>query len=154
MTSPHSSIVVLDEAKAQAIMERVRPIPIVDTLGLRVVEFGEGYCRATAPYNPKYDGIFASFHGGLLSTVADSIACFAILTKIDPGEAVTTTDMTIRFLAPCRSDVTAVAKVIKVGKTLCPVAVDLYDAGGVHVASAHVTYIRLAKPNSAQTGRG
>lgn len=135
-------------------MERVRPIPIVDTLGLRVVEFGEGYCRATAPYDPKYDGIFASFHGGLLSTVADSIACFAILTKIDPGEAVTTTDMTIRFLAPCRSDVTAVANVIKIGKTLCPVAVDLYDAGGVHVASAQVTYIRLARPNSAASGRG
>lgn len=153
MTHHHPPIVPLNEAKARAIMDRVRPIPIVDTLGLRVVEFGEGYCRATAPYDPKYDGIFASFHGGLLSTVADSIACFAILTRIDPDEAVTTTDMTIRFLAPCRSDVTAVAKVIKIGKTLCPVAVDLFDAGGVHVSSAHVTYIRLARPNSTPAGR-
>lgn len=154
MTHHHSPIVPLNEAKVRAIMERVGPIPIVDTLGLRVVEFGEGYCRATAPYDPKHDGVFASFAGGLLSTVADCIACFAILTRIDPGETVTTTDMTIRFLAPCRSDVTAVARVIKVGRTLCPTAVDLYDAGGVHVASAHVTYIRLAKPNPAPSGRG
>ncbi|MGH9490438.1 MAG: PaaI family thioesterase, partial [Terriglobales bacterium] len=56
---------------------------------------------------------------------------------------VTTTDMNIRFLAPCRSDVTARAELIKLGRTLCPVAVQLHDAAGVLVALAQVTYMRL-----------
>jgi uncharacterized protein (TIGR00369 family) len=81
--------------------------------------------------------------GGLLMTIADSIACFAVMTLTGPDEPMTTTDMNIRFLAACRTDVTADARVIKLGRTLCPVAVDLFDADGVHVAVAQVTYMRL-----------
>jgi len=51
--------------------------------------------------------------------------------------------MNIRFLAPCLTDVTAKARVIKLGRTLCPVAVDLFDETGRHAAVAQVTYILL-----------
>lgn len=127
----------------EAMLARVRPIPIVDTLGMRFVEIDEGRARITVPYDRKYDGIFHSFHGGLLMTVADSAACFAVLSLVDADEIMTTTDMNIRFLAPCLTDVTADARVIKLGRTLCPVAVDLFDAAGAKVAVAQVTYIRL-----------
>jgi len=90
-----------------------------------------------------YDGVFESFHGGILMTIADSVACFAILTRTDPEEILTTTDMQIRFLAPCLSDVRACARVIKLGRTLCPVHVDLLEANGKQVALAQVTYMRL-----------
>ena len=81
-------------------------------------------------------------------TVADSIACFAIMTRTGPDEPMTTTDMNIRFLAPCFSDVTAEARVIKLGRTLCPVQVDLKDVDGKPVAVAQVTYMRLTKPTT------
>lgn len=136
---------MIDELSKQAILTRVRRIPIVDTLGIHIEEFSEGYCKAVVPRDVRYDGIFESFHGGLLITVADSIACFAIMTQTGPDEPLTTTDMNIRFLAPCLTDLTAVAKVIKLGRTLCPVAIDLFDANGVQVAVAQVTYIRLSK---------
>ena len=54
--------------------------------------------------------------------------------------------MNIRFLAPCLTDLTVEARVIRLGRTLCPVAVDLFDANGRHVAVAQVTYMRLDKP--------
>ena len=76
-------------------------------------------------------------------TVADSTACFAIFTKTGPDIRLTTTDMNIRFLAPCLTDVTAKARVIKFGRTLCPVAVDLFDSEKKHVAVAQVNYILL-----------
>ena len=76
-------------------------------------------------------------------TIADSTACFAIFTKTGPFVKLTTTDMNIRFLSPCLSDVTAKAKVIKLGRTLCPVSVDLFDAADKHVAVAQVNYIIL-----------
>ena len=76
-------------------------------------------------------------------TIADSTACFAIFTKTGPFVKLTTTDMNIRFLSPCLSDVTAKAKVIKLGRTLCPVSIDLYDATKKHVAVAQVNYILI-----------
>ena len=137
---------MLDSKLGIRLLDRVKRIPIVDTLKIRIDDFSEGFCRATVPHQRGYDGIFESFHGGLLMTVADSIACFAIMTRTGPDDPLTTTDMNIRFLAPCLTDVTAVAKVIKIGRTLCPVAVDLFDANGTQVAVAQVTYMRLDKP--------
>ncbi|HET6462624.1 MAG TPA: PaaI family thioesterase [Candidatus Krumholzibacteria bacterium] len=134
---------MLQSPQGIAILDRVQKIPIFHTLRMRVDALEEGFCRATVPYDHKFDGVFESFHGGLLMTVADSVACFAVMTMTGPDEAMTTTDMNIRFLAPCRSDLTAEARIIKLGRTLCPLAVDLFDAGSVRVAVAQVNYMRL-----------
>ena len=127
----------------EQILSRIKKIPIVDTLQIKIVSFSDGYCETVVPRKLCYDGVFESFHGGLLMTIADSTACFAIFTKTGPFVKLTTTDMNIRFLSPCLSDVTAKAKVIKLGRTLCPVSVDLYDADGKHVAVAQVNYMIL-----------
>ena len=125
------------------ILTEIQKIPIVDTLGIQIVSLADGYCETKVPRKLRYDGVFKSFHGGLLMTIADSTACFAIFTKTGPFIKLTTTDMNIRFLAPCLSDVTAKATVIKAGRTMCPVAVDLYDETDHHVAVAQVNYILL-----------
>jgi uncharacterized protein (TIGR00369 family) len=127
----------------KAIVARIKKIPIVKTLQMEIASLSHGYCEATVPRKLKYDGVFKSFHGGLLMTIADSTACFAIFTNTGPGARLTTTDMNIRFLAPCLSDVTAKAKVIKMGRTLVPVSVDLFDSAGKLVAVAQVNYILL-----------
>jgi uncharacterized protein (TIGR00369 family) len=135
---------MLDAARRQAILDRIAPIPIVETLGFQIESFDEGACRMRVPYDARLVGIYGSYHGGLLMTIADSIACFAIMTVTGPEQAMTTTDMNIRFLAPCFTDVIAEARTIKVGRTLCPVAVDLFDTSGTRVAVAQVTYMRLS----------
>lgn len=134
---------MLSIERKKAILERVQNIPIVDFLKLEVLTFAEGCCEMRAPRRPGYDGVFESFHGGLIMTVADSTACFAIFTLTGPEVRLTTTDMNIRFLAPCLSGVIAKAKVIKLGRTLCPVAIDLFDEAGKQVAVAQVTYLLL-----------
>ena len=128
-----------------ALESRLEKIPIFRRLGLRVIAASEGRARLTAPYDSAYDGVFNSFHGGLLMTLADTASCVAVLTMAGADAVITTTDMNIRFLAPCRSDATAEAKVIKFGKTLCPVSVEIRDAQAVLVAVAQVTYMRLGK---------
>ena len=133
----------MDAELNTAILNRVKRIPIVETLGIDIVEFSEGLCKANVKRDLRYDGIFESLHGGILMTIADSISCFAVMTQTGPDERLTTTDMNIRFLAPCLTDVTAIARVVKLGRTLCPVAVDLFDASSRHVAVAQVTYMRL-----------
>ncbi len=129
----------------QDVLARIKKIPIVDTLGFEFIEMDNGLCEAVVKHQKKYDGIYESFHGGLLMTVADSISAFALLTLAGADAAITTTDMNIRFLSACRTDVRAIATVIKHGKTLAPVAVDMYDMNNVHVAVAQVNYIILNK---------
>jgi acyl-coenzyme A thioesterase PaaI-like protein len=55
--------------------------------------------------------------------------------------------MNIRFLAPCLSDVTAKARVIKFGRTMCPATVDLFDDNNNQVAVAQINYIILDNLN-------
>lgn len=132
--------------KGISLADRISQIPIFNSLRIRVTATGDGVASLTFPYDPAYDGIFNSFHGGLLMTLADTAACVAVLTRAGADAVVTTTDMNIRFLAPCRSDAVAEAKLIKFGKTLCPVSVEVRDAQGVLVALAGVTYMRLQGP--------
>jgi uncharacterized protein (TIGR00369 family) len=129
----------------EAILKRIMRIPIVETLQMKILSLSEGHCETMAPRKLGYDGVFESFHGGLLMTLADSTACFAIFTKTGPDVNLTTTDMSIRFLAPCLTDAFARAVVIKTGRTLCPVSVDLFDSQNRHVAVAQVTYMLLSR---------
>ena len=134
---------MIPREKQSAILERIQRIPIFSTLQMRDVVFDQGMAEMTVPRQPMYDGVFQSFHGGILMTVADSVACFAVATGTPDDQVMTTTDMNIRFLAPCLSDVRAKARVIKFGRVLCPVAVDLFDAAGTLVAVAQVNYMLL-----------
>jgi|SRR5579871_3235868 len=136
---------MLDAAHAAAILARIEKIPIFNTLHMEPTMFGDGVAEVRVPRQHIYDGVFESFHGGILMTVADSLACFAVLTTTPADQLMTTTDMNIRFLAPCLTDVVAKARVIKRGRTMCPVAVDLFDTAGTLVAVAQVNYMLLGK---------
>jgi len=127
---------MIDAAHEAAILARITKIPIFATLQMHAVELDAGQSGLRVPRQPKYDGVFESFHGGLLMTIADSAACFAVLTLTPADQIMTTTDMNIRFLAPCLSDVHVRARVIKRGRLMCPVAVDLFDEAGTLVAVA------------------
>ncbi len=134
---------MIDAALETAILHRITKIPIFETLKMNTVTFGPGLCEFRVPRQKIYDGVFESFHGGILMTIADSAACFAVLTETTPDQLMTTTDMNIRFLAPCLTDVSVTARLIKRGKLMCPVAVDLFDAAGKQVAVAQVNYMLL-----------
>jgi acyl-CoA thioesterase len=133
----------MEPSVVEAILARVRSIPISSTLEFEVESVEDGACTLRVPRRRKYDGIHQSFHGGILMTAADSAAAFATLTTTSAGERIATTDMSIRFLAKCLTDVRVVARVVKTGRTLVPVGVEIFDSDGVLVAIAQVTYMRL-----------
>ena len=136
---------MITQEKESAILSRIQKIPIFSTLRMDAVVLRAGEAEMTVPRQRIYDGVFESFHGGILMTIADSVACFAVLTGTPDDQVMTTTDMNIRFLAPCLSDVRAKARVIKFGRVMCPVAVELFDAAGKFVAVAQVNYMLLDK---------
>ena len=133
------------EVDLEALRAFIHNIPVFRTFHYELVELKPGEVAIRAPYTPNHDGIFHSFHGGLLMTLADTTACAALLSRAGSEQVMTTTDMNIRFLAPCNSEATARARIIKFGRTLVPIHVDLYDDQGRYVALAQVTYMRLER---------
>lgn len=134
---------MLDPARLQAIREKCRLAPCIASLGLELLAAEAGFARISAVHDPRYDGLLPGFHGGMLANVADCVAWFAIVTQTGPDEALVTTDLHLRYLAPCQTDVVATGRVIKLGKTLCPVEVQMFDLAGVQVAVGDVCYARV-----------
>jgi len=133
----------LSDEQVEAMMARIHAVPMMHTLDLEVLRLDEGECEAKVKRKKEWDGIYETFHGGMLGVIADSITCFAILTTIGADQNVATTDFNIRFLRPCNTDVTCVGRVIKAGRTLCVSEAEVKDTNGKVVAIAQVTYARL-----------
>lgn len=127
-----------------ALRDRFNKIPMFTTLPFRIVSARNGEAELALGYKREFDGVFESLHGGLLMTLADTVACMAVLTLAGQDAMVTTTDMNIRFLSACRTDAHAHAKIIKFGRTMVPVEVNIFDEQGTHVAVAQVNYMRLS----------
>jgi uncharacterized protein (TIGR00369 family) len=145
MADPFAGLPPLTEKEIARLWERARDVPISTTLGFEFVAIARGTCSLGWTRDARYDGIFRSMHGGFMMTLADSAAAFALLTVIEPDSRVTTTEMNIRFLAPVRERIVAHARVLKAGRSLCPILVDLVNGDGRMVAHAGMTYMRLGR---------
>lgn len=142
----HSNIQI-DKNILDDILDKTRQIPAFKTLRVTIESLSVGECVARVPRNRDYDGIFESYHGGMLMTAADTIASVALMTESGTDFIFATTDMNIRLLNKCVTDVFAHAKVIKHGRTLSYVHVDLIDEQNQLVAVAQVNYIKMKKNN-------
>lgn len=133
-----------DELKSE-IIAGINKIPLLDTLDIRLEKLEYGLCEMSIESDGSLDGIFVSLGGGILITIADAAACFAIQTEIGIEDTLATTDMNIRFLAPGLSKAIAVARIVKTGRTLCLSDVEIYDENRKLLAVSQVSYMRLKK---------
>jgi uncharacterized protein (TIGR00369 family) len=82
-------------------------------------------------------------HGGAIGTLIDTAATAAAWATSEPvmGIRGTTVDLTVAYLVGARGqDVTAVARVLRRGKSISFCDVEVQGADGVAVAKGLVTY--------------
>lgn len=126
-----------------ALLARSGDYPLMAELGYVVDDLAKDACIMRAPINPQHNGIFGSFHGGLMGVAADTAGCFAALTGLKPDSRLATADMTIRYMAPCRTDLICRARVVKRAGKAIHTTVDLLDTDEELCGTAQVTYIRV-----------
>lgn len=63
----------LTDEQLQSLDARIQSIPIVETLGMKINKLEKGNCEATVPRHKRWDGIYETFHGGMLGTIADTV---------------------------------------------------------------------------------
>ncbi|WP_436348546.1 PaaI family thioesterase [Natronorubrum sp. FCH18a] len=97
-------------------------------LGIEITDQGTGAATLSLPYaesirNPGSEAI----HGGAVATLIDHAGGVAIRTTIDdPDETPhATTDLNVTYVRPAVGDLTADATVIRSGRTMGTVAVEV-----------------------------
>jgi uncharacterized protein (TIGR00369 family) len=95
-------------------------------------------------------------HGGMTYALADTVGGVAAISLA--GVPTPTVDMRMDYLAPATDDLEARAEVLRRGESLTMVRVEVHDAAGEHVATAHGAYksggADGATPWSPETGNG
>ncbi len=84
-------------------------------------------------------------HGGLLASLADTAAVYAVHPFLGPGERMTSIEFKINFLAAARpglGTIVATSTVIKRGRTVAVVSVDVKQGESL-IATGLFTYIVL-----------
>lgn len=117
--------------------------PFHSLIGVELVERGEGYARCRLPVTEKVrGGVAGSVHGGVLSALVDIVTLSAIASVVRPGEQMAgTAELNVSYLRPALGDaVIAEARVLKKGRTLAVVDIDLSGEDGRLVAKGRVSY--------------
>ena len=93
-------------------------IPFNKFLGIEVPELTDGYARLELPFRPEFigDAMRGALHGGVISTLVDTCGGFAVWSRIELEDRISTIDIRIDYLAPGRQEtLVAEGRVVRVG---------------------------------------
>jgi uncharacterized protein (TIGR00369 family) len=97
---------------------------------VQVIAAEPGHVTLRMPRKPEVLQFNGFFHGGAISGLADHAAGAAATTALPPGRIAVTADLHVNFLKPANgTSITAVAKAVSVGSTLCVVTVEVTTEG-------------------------
>jgi uncharacterized protein (TIGR00369 family) len=133
----------LDSAKLSRAQAAFASVPFAKFLGL---ELGELTSGGVSMHLDVRDELMNQrvVHGGAIASLIDTAAAFAVLTQIEVDERVTTTDLTIHYLRPITSGrMTANARVVRGGRRLFVLSVEVLNDRDVLLATAVTTYIKV-----------
>lgn len=134
----------LDPAKLERARNAFASVPYARFLGLELGDLADGQVSVHLQVRDELLQNQGVVHGGALASLIDTASAFAVLSQIDINERVTTTDLTIHYLRPVTSGrMTATARVIRGGRRLFVLSVEVSNDDGSLVATAVTTYIKV-----------
>jgi len=118
---------------------KIPPPPIAMLLRMSLARVERGMAEFEClPDESAYNPI-GVIHGGLVCTLADSVAGCAVHTTLDAGIGYTSIDITVNYLRPVTVDsgtLVAVGRVTKPGHRVALAAAEIHDGAGRLVATA------------------
>jgi len=117
--------------------------PYHTLLGVELVSRGRGQARCRLPVTEKVrGGVAGSVHGGAISALVDIVTLAAVSSVAGPDEQMAgTAELNVSYLRPALGDATdAEARILKKGRTLIVLDVDVTDGDGRLVAKGRVSY--------------
>lgn len=120
-------------------------IPFVRLLGMELGEVKRGAVTVYLDVREELRQVRGLLHGGVTASLMDTAAAFAIITTLSEGESTATVDLTVHYLRPLLAGrLTAHARVLRAGRRLATISVEVLDEAGNLAATALTTYAKLA----------
>lgn len=124
--------------------EAFASVPYAKFLGLELGELRNGEASVCLEVRDQLKQNQGVVHGGAIASLIDTASAFAVVTQLEGGERVTTTDLTIHYLRPVTAGrLTATARIVRGGRRLFVISIEVANEKGVLVATAVTTYIKL-----------
>ena len=134
----------LDPARVARAHEAFAAVPYARLLGLELGEVDRGAVSIHLEVRDDLRQNQGVVHGGAVASLIDTAAAFAVLTQLETNERVTTTDLTIHYLRPASSGrLTARARIVRSGRRLFVLSVEVTNNQQILVATAVTSYMRL-----------
>lgn len=119
-------------------------VPYAKFLGLQLGDIAPGQASIYFDVRDELKQNQGVVHGGAVASLIDTAAAFAVITQLELTERVTTTDLTIHYLRPVNSGrITATARIVRGGRRLFVLSVEVTNDQRVLLATAVTTYIKL-----------
>jgi uncharacterized protein (TIGR00369 family) len=126
------------------LMEQFIPnSPFAAGIGVRLERIEPDHATLALPWSERLATIADIVHGGAIATLADCAVMAAAWSAVEAGGALrgVTVSLTMSYLDTARAeDLVAHARVVRRGRSLCTVDVDVEGADGRLVAKGLATY--------------
>ncbi len=133
----------LTETELARLREAFTQVPFAHLLGMEFVAAERGAATMRLKVRDELTRMESIVHGGVIASLLDTAAAFAVLTLLEPDERTVTVDLTIHYLRPATSgEIQAQARVLRAGRRLVILAVQATDPDGDLIATSTMTYVR------------
>jgi uncharacterized protein (TIGR00369 family) len=125
----------------QQVQERLDHSHATRDLGFEVVKVDRGRATFRMKVAERHRQVHGVVHGGILATLADTVAAVAAYSALPRGTAIATIEMNINFLEAIPSGlVRAEARVLRVGRNFVVTECELWNEEGLLAAKSLLTF--------------
>ena len=139
MNSPDNT----SQTRADFIRQFFPSSPYVGYLGMQLTDMQPDVATLTLPFADALITIGTTVHGGAIASLIDTAAMVAAWSDASVPDSLrgTTVSLTVTYLAPAQhEDIQATARVLRRGRSLVYLDVEVQSASGSSIARGLVTY--------------
>lgn len=135
----------LTPEKLGRLRETFAGIAYAQLLGINFEDAARGSASLSMTARPELERLGGIMHGGALASLADTASAFAVLSTLDPEEQTVTVDLTLHYLRPVTGGkLTARARVLRAGRRIATVSVEVTNEADALVMTALTTYLKVS----------
>lgn len=119
-----------------------RPHSVHDLIGMVFTAVDTGTVSVRMPVEPQFANLNGTVHGGILSTLLDTVMGCAVLSTLAEGELHTTLELKVNFVRAVRldgGDLDATGTIVHRGRRVATSEGQIRDAAGKLVAHGTCT---------------
>lgn len=135
----------LTPLQTERLQEAFKRVPFAHLLQLELGHMRHGAATLHMEVRDELRQNNGVVHGGVIASLVDTAAAFAILTILEKDQTSTTVDLTIHYLRPLlEGRATAHARVVRAGRRILTITVEVLNESETIVATALTSFIRLS----------